>query len=62
LDIYGGKGRIGHTLGHILGEEEIREEMGYLKIRDRIKSDPSDSMNKEGREKEEWRKKEKKSG
>jgi len=39
LDVYGGKGRgIGHR-DYILGEEEIREEMGYLEIKDRIELD-----------------------
>jgi len=34
LDVYGGKGRV----SYILGEEEIREEIGYLEIRDRVES------------------------
>jgi len=37
LDIYGGRGE--SVIHYILGEEEIREEIGYLKIRDRIESD-----------------------
>jgi len=32
-------GRRESVIDYILGEEEIREEMGYLEIRDRIESD-----------------------
>jgi len=32
------KGRKKLVIDYILGEEEIREEMGYLEIRDRIES------------------------
>jgi len=52
-----GKERVGHRL-----EEETRE-MGYLEIRDRIESDHHTViawMKKREREKEEWRRKEKK--
>jgi len=33
----GGRGE--SVIDYILGEEEIREEMGYLEIRDKIESD-----------------------
>jgi len=47
------------VIDYILVEEEIREEIGYLEIRDRIESDHHPVMDEEGREKEEWRRKEK---
>jgi len=37
LDVYGGKGRVGHRL--YIGGKEIREEMEYLEIKDMIESD-----------------------
>jgi len=47
------------VIDYILVEEEIREEMGYLEIRDKIESDHHPVIDEEERGKEKWRKKEK---
>jgi len=50
------------VIDYILEEKEIKEEMRYLEIRDKIESDHHPviaCMDEGGREKEEWRRKEK---
>jgi len=55
------RGREELIIDYILGEKEIREEMGYLEIRDRIESDhhPVIALMRKG---EEWKRKEKNGG